>query len=124
MTNLGKNMLLTDGIWTDGTPTFVLISLTNDSPFIEAIFEPAKKALILLTKEKEDTFHMLPKLDESGEPLIRRDIKEGDKKNPYRQERVQMHTYHETVIRNKEDIMLFVEVMAINDDKSRIEKFF
>lgn len=120
-----QNMLLTEGVWTDGTPTFTMVGLTSDCPFLEAIFEPTKKVLILLTKEKEDTFQMLPRLDANGDPEFKKQSpKEENPGNPYKSQRVQMNTYHESVIRPRVDIELFVSTMAINADLERINKFF
>lgn len=117
-------MLFIDAVWTDATPTFSLIPLENNCPYIEGIFEPKKKALVLLTTHREDTFQMLPRLDDAGEPLIRKDIKKDEPKNPYKQQRVQMNTYHEIAIRSKEDIILFLKEMTINYNEERINKFF
>ena len=116
-------MLLTTGVWGENTPTFLLISLSNESPFIEAIFEPTKKVLILLTKEKEETYQMLPRLDEAGEPIIRKDIKKEEQRNPFKQQRISMQTYHECIIRDKGDIEKFVQLMAVNSEDFSSERY-
>jgi len=132
-----STMFLTTGMWTDmgndggykSLPTFMAIALTNDSPFIECIFHPEKQILLGLTKHREDTFKMLPKLDPSGYPLVRKMLPEEKKEsetnyNPYKQERVQTTQYYETVIRDKEDICDFLKVMTINYNEDKITKFF
>jgi len=82
--------------------SFSLIAVNKDCPFIEALFDPTSQVLAVITKEKKNTFHMVPKLNDVGTP-------QGKKK-----QRIQIETYSEHYITDQEDIKNFIEIFAIN----------
>lgn len=101
--NIGKNMMLIHSAFKN-VKSFSLISVDKNCPYIEALFDPASKVLAVITKEKKNTFHMVPKLKDDGTPM-------GNK-----QQRVQIQTYGEYYITNTEDIDNFISIFAINDN--------
>jgi hypothetical protein len=100
--SIGKNMMLIHSAFKN-VKSFSLISVNKDCPYIEALFDPTSKVLAVITKEKKNNFHMVPKLKEDGSP-------HGNKK-----QRVQIQTYGEYYITNKDDIENFINIFAIND---------
>lgn len=98
---IGKNMLLINSAFKN-VKSFSLIAVNKDCPFIEALFDPTSQVLAVITKEKKNTFHMVPKLNDVGTP-------QGKKK-----QRIQIETYSEHYITDQEDIKNFIEIFAIN----------
>ena len=63
----GGNMYVVKSSWNEGE-TFRLIPVTDDCPYVECIFDPATKVFVIISKLSKTTLHMLPKLDENGDP--------------------------------------------------------
>ena len=63
-----KSMLLISSR-RDNAPTFRLIPVINDTPFLEGIYIPQASAMVLFYKHQVDGFHMLPTLDSNGDPV-------------------------------------------------------
>tara|TARA_R110001592_G_scaffold347760_1_gene641480 strand:- start:3107 stop:3481 length:375 start_codon:yes stop_codon:yes gene_type:complete len=101
--SLGKNMMLINSAFKN-VKSFSMISISKECPYVEALFDPSSGVLAVITKEKKNTFHMVPKINEKGVP-------QGDKK-----QRVQIETYTEYYITSKEDINNFIGIFAINSD--------
>jgi hypothetical protein len=100
--SIGKNMMLINSAFKN-VKSFSLISVDRNCPYIEALFDPSTKVLAVITKEKKNNFHMVPKLKDDGSPA-------GNKK-----QRVQIQTYGEYYITNQEDIDNFISIFAINE---------
>ena len=64
---LGSNMLLIKSSWNDGE-TFKLLPVSQDCPYVECIFDPATKVFVVISKVSKTSLHMLPKLDDNGDP--------------------------------------------------------
>jgi hypothetical protein len=68
MSNLiGGNMLLIKSVWNEGE-TFKLLPLSLDCPYIEGIYDPGAKVLVMISRVSMSKLHMLPKLDDNGDP--------------------------------------------------------
>lgn len=91
--------------------SFSLISVDKNCPYIEALFDPSSKVLAVITKEKKNTFHMVPNLKNDGTPL------EGKK------QRVQIETYGEYYITNEEDLKNFINIFAINSTTFNYDQY-
>ena len=89
-------------------PTFKLIPITKEAPFIECIFEPEHKWLVVLSTHKKEMFHMLPRLDQNGEPEKNKST--GQVKN----QRVAQESYSEYYIYNIPEIEEFLRLVCIN----------
>lgn len=120
-----KSMLLVTSRWGDAQ-TFKMIPAAAEAPFNEVIFDPEGKVLAIVGKEKKQTFHMLPKLDDTGR-LIPLKAKRVDGKD-YAEERRMVETYYEYFIEDKQEITDFVKHFALNagsfDFSSYIETAF
>jgi hypothetical protein len=125
MTNY-KNMLLVKGTvnWTGNKKaTFKMIPLTNDCPFIEAVFDPEHMALGLVGKYKKESYDMVPTLDKNGDLQPKKKVvKPGE--FPYMQEKRLIATWNEHEILTKEEILSFIEMFAINSKEFDVEFFF
>jgi hypothetical protein len=109
-----KNMFAVTSQW--GTSkTFRLIPLTHDTPYLEAIYDPMSRALILLTRQQKEGFHMVTKLDDNGDP-VRNPKASPTAQDPYKKERKALSTSHEAYITEKQEIISFVEMFMYNAD--------
>lgn len=108
-----KSMMAVTSQWGEGK-TFRMIPLTEDCPFLEVIYDPMSKALVLLTRLQKEGFHMVSKIDDNGEPIRSPKAAAGNP-DPYKKERKALHTSHEAYITEKEEIISFVKLFLYND---------
>lgn len=94
-------MLVYHNEW-DGKPSFKMLPIEKKCPYVEAIYDPATKVLVVINKSHKNTPHMFPVLDLSGKQL------------PNREERIMTDTYYEHYIENMDDIKAFVQHFANN----------
>lgn len=93
--------------------TFKLIPITKDCPFVEMIFDPESKVLVVISKTAKQSMHMLPRLDDNGDPMMMKLQPRQNGKN-YKEERRVVETFLEYYISNKEEIKKFIEMFAVN----------
>lgn len=105
------SMMLTTSNWA-GSASFSLIPITGECPYVEALYNPAAKTLAVIGKTKKDTFHMIPRLDDSGHP---RKLKTGaTAENPHQKQRVTQESYTEYYIIEKKEVENFIQNFAVN----------
>lgn len=114
------SMLLVTGNY-GPTETFKLMPTTEDSPYIEAIFNPMAKVLAVIGTKKKDVFHMVERLDENGDPKMRK--AKMTKEEPHQKQRVTVESYSEYYITNRDEIDDFIVNMAVNYDQYDYKKF-
>lgn len=107
---------------TNGVKTFGMIPLSTDCPFNEAIYMPTLEALAVLGKSTRDTFSMLERLDENGNPTPQAG-KGADPSKP-KMQRVQLSTPWEYFIHEADEIKDFVRKNAVNADSFNYEQYF
>lgn len=107
-----KTMLLITSSW-GSKKTFKMIPATSDAVYNEAIFDLDAKVLALISKEKKESLHMLPKLNEFGDPEIMKIGKRANGKE-FKEERKNLETYYEYYIEDLNEIKYFIEKVAIN----------
>jgi hypothetical protein len=93
---------------------FVGIPLNESSPFVEIIFDPKKQILGIVSKIKKESFHWVTRVDADGMPIATKN-KSLAASQPFQQQRVQLETYHEYYIRDKETIVNFIDMHMCND---------
>lgn len=106
---------------TNGDKTFSLIPLHADCPFNEAIYMPKLEALAILGKSTRDTFTMLERLDENGNPSGQTG-KGSDGSQP-KMQRVQLATPWEYFIHEKDEIRAFIKANAINEETFNYDQY-
>src|SRR5688572_7482398 len=107
--NFGKNMLLITSWWGENK-SFKLIPVKADCPYVEVIYDPSSKLLIVIGKEVKSNFHMLAKLDDNGEPMLSKVKRKNGK--PYKEERKTIETFTEHYISEKNEIDSFINMFA------------
>ena len=106
---------------TNGDKTFSLMPLTDSCPFNEAIYMPKLEALAVLSKSTRDTFTMVERLDENGNPTAQ--TGKGAKTEEAKMQRVQIASPWEYFIHEKDEIRDFVISNAINADTFEFQKY-
>lgn len=109
---MNKSMILITSKWAEKS-TFKLIPTALECPFNEAIFDPEARVLAVISKEKKPAYHMLPKLDDNGDPLLAK-RRTTENPNPYAQQRVAIETYYEYFIESEKEIADFIIQFASN----------
>jgi hypothetical protein len=110
--SIGQNMMLITSAFR-GVKNFNLIAVTEDCPYVEAMFDPASSILVVISKTNKETFTMLPRLNDEGQPQkLKFPNKETGK--TMKEQRVAINTFSEFYITEKEEIENFLAIFAIN----------
>ena len=96
-------------------PSFSLIPVSNEAPYVEAMFDPSSGILAVISKISKQSFHMMPKLDENGQPQ-RLKVPNKETGKTIREIRVSTETFSEFYLTNKDEIKDFLNIFAINAD--------
>jgi hypothetical protein len=107
-----NSMMLITSSW-GPAKTFKMIPISKECPYNEVIFDVTTKLLAIISKESKESFHMMPKLTDTGDVMR---LKLGKKENgkDYAEERKALVTFYEYYIENKEEIIQFVNAVAEN----------
>jgi hypothetical protein len=117
---IGANMLLIQSDWNEDK-TFKMIPLTNDCPYIEVIYDPSSKVLVMISRVSMTKLHMLPKLDDNGDPApLKAPRKNG---RSVKEERKTIETFQEFYIDNVDAIDALIDIFAVNKDKFDYKKY-
>lgn len=108
-------MMIITSIW-GNNKTFRLMRMDLSCPFTEGIYDPDSKVLVLISTEKKQSYHMLAKLDEQGDPLKLKKPRTSPGAKPFPEERKTLETYQEYYITEKKEIEAIVDLLAINKD--------
>lgn len=110
-----NNMLLISGMW-QGVPTFKMIPVTEDCPYIEVVFMPRDRVLAVVSKVKEDRYQMIHRLDNKGNTIPINGKKDEKGEQLFEMQRVVVNTYHDYYVVNPIEMEKFVERFAVNGD--------
>ena len=117
---IGGNMLLIKSDWNEDQ-TFKLIPLTVDCPYIEGIYDPSTNVLVMISRVSMSKLHMLPKLDDNGDPApLKMPRKNG---RTVKEERKTVETFQEFYIDNIDAINSIIDIFAVNKDKFDYKKY-
>lgn len=92
--------------------SFRLLPVTADCPYVEGIYDPDSKILVLLSAIRKETFHMATKLDENGDMIKTKFPRPNGK--TYKEERKTLETFTEYYIQEKEEIEEMIKEIAVN----------
>lgn len=116
--NQPKSMMIVSQDYMD-KPTFGLIPVTQDCPFVEVVFLPNTQQLAIMSKTTKETFHFFARLDDNGDPIPAR--RRVDSRNPYKEERKLINTFYEYYLKDNADIRKFIEMFAINAESNLVD---
>ena len=108
-----NSMMIIKSDWNQ-EPTFKMIPLSKDCPYVEAIYDPQSKVLALIGHTRKNVFHMMPKIDDNGDVVPRKTRTEGAK--AHKEERRTVETFQEYYLMDAADIKAFINLSAINPD--------
>ncbi len=119
---IGQNMMLVNSTFRNAK-SFTLIPVSLDSPYTEAMFDPASGILAVISKVMKQSYHMVPKLDDDGQPIRLK------KPNPqtgktHKEERRLVDTFSEFYLSDRADIETFIHMFAINAEHFKVDEFF
>lgn len=117
---LGSNMLLIKSSWNDGE-TFKLLPVSQDCPYVECIFDPATKVFVVISKVSKTSLHMLPKLDDNGDPAALKTKRANGRM--VKEERKTIDTFQEYYVEDKDAMIDVINLLAINKDTFDYNKF-
>ncbi len=103
--------------------SFKLIPITNDCPFVECLFSPEQRMMVVISKFMKQSYHMVPKLDDNGdEVLVKGKPRVNGKKN--KEERRAMDTCAEHYVVTEEEIRDMINMFCVNPDSIDLTEFF
>lgn len=111
---IGKNMMLISSAFRN-VKSFSLVPVTKDCPYVEAMYDPTSSILAVITNVKKESFHMIPRLDENGQP-VRLKIPNPETGKVVKEQRVAVETFSEFYITEREEINNFINLFAVNAD--------
>ena len=113
-----ETMSLIKSEW-NGHQTFRLIPISNDAPYVECIYDVTSGLFVIIGKVTKTTLHMLPKLDENGDPMGTVALRSNGRN--VKEERVSSETFQEYYLDDKLDIKNLVNFLAINANEFDFE---
>lgn len=111
-------MTLISSEW-NGHNTFRLIPVSNDAPYVECIYDVTSGLFVIIGKVTKTTLHMLPKLDDNGDPMGTAALRPNGRN--VKEERVSSETFQEYYLDNKLDIKDLVIYLGINAEEFDFE---
>ena len=121
MAQVGQCMMLVNSTFRNAK-SFTLIPVSLDSPYVEAMFDPSSGILAVISKVMKQSYHMVPKLDDEGNPMI---LKKPNMKTgkTVKEERRLVDTFSEFYLQDKADIETFIHMFAVNADTFDYKQF-
>ena len=122
MSQIGQNMMLVVSSFRNAK-SFTLIPMSSDSPYVEAMFDPTSSILAVISKVMKQSYHMVAKLDDEGQPQRLKNPNQQTGKT-VKEERRLVDTFSEFYLSDKQDIKDFINIFAINATSFDYESFF
>jgi len=113
-TQIGQNMMLVNSTFRNAK-SFTLIPVSIDSPYTEAMFDPASSILAVISKVMKQSYHMVPRLDDNGDPMRLKTPNQQTGKT-VKEERRLVDTFSEFYLTEKADVETFIHMFAVNAD--------
>tara|TARA_R100001129_G_scaffold97759_1_gene66632 strand:- start:600 stop:1040 length:441 start_codon:yes stop_codon:yes gene_type:complete len=118
-----KSMMLTKSAF-GPMKSFKLIPVSLNCPFVECLFSPSEKIMVVITKTMKQSYHMIPKLDDNGDEIPVKGKPRPDGKKPIKEERRLVDTFSEHYIVTEEEIRNLIDLFAINPKAFELDEFF
>ena len=119
---IGQTMMLINSSFRNAK-SFTLIPVSNDSPYVEAMFDPTSSILAVISKVMKQSYHMVPRLSDSGEP-IKLKMPNQQTGKTVKEERRLVDTFSEFYLSDKKDIETFIHMFAVNASDFAYDDFF
>ena len=94
--------------------SFKLIPISLNCPFVEALFSPSEKIMVIISRTSKNSYHMVPKLDDNGDQIPVKGKPRPDGKKPIKEERRLVDTFSEHYVVTEEETGLqFIGKFAV-----------
>lgn len=122
MTNVSayNSMMAISSVW-GNNKTFRMLPLDTNCPYNECIYDPESKILVVISKHYKQSYHLLPVLDDHGDPVPPKKPRSNGKS--FKEERRLLDTYQEYYIIVNEEIYDFLSKVAVNADSFDFKSF-
>lgn len=120
-TVFGNNMRLFTTYW-GNDKTFKLMPVTQECPYVEAIYDTNTDLLVVISKNKKMNLQMVPKLDDNGNQVPSKAKKNNG--NPVKEKQIQMEVLQEHYLIEREEQEEFIKSFATNAKDFDYAKFF
>ena len=121
MATIGQNMMLVNSSFRNAK-SFTKIPVSLDSPYTEAMFDPASGILAVISKVMKQSYHMVPKLDDNGDPIRLKTPNQQTGKT-VKEERRLVDTFSEFYLSDKKDIETFIHMFGVNAEDFDYNQF-
>ena len=115
-----NTMMIVQATWNE-TQTFRLIPIAVECPNVECIFDPATKVFVIISKITKQSLHMLPKMDENGDPVACKAVRLNGRN--FKEERNKIEVFQEYYVEDKVAINQLIHYTAINADSFDYKAF-
>ena len=119
---IGQNMMLVTSSFRNAK-SFTMIPVSIDSPYVEAMYDPASGILAVISKVLKQSYHMVAKLDDDGQP-IKLKTPNPQTGKMVKEERRLVDTFSEFYLSDALDIEQFIHLFAINAATFDYKAFF
>lgn len=116
--SIKPTMLAIKSTW-NGKQTAKLIPVSTDCPYVECIMDPESKIMVVISKVSKQTLHMLPRLDDNGDPRTLKVTKRPSGKTVM-EERKTIETFQEYYIDDKTAIMNLIDLHSVNPEEIKV----
>lgn len=105
------SMILVKSTWND-KQTFRTVPVTQDCPYVECIWDPTQKVFVVIAKIAMTKMHMLPKLDDNGDPMLTKGMRKNGR--TFKEERKSVETFQEYYLEDNAAIDAILTGMCSN----------
>lgn len=116
--SIKPTMLAIKSTW-NGKQTAKLIPVSNDCPYVECIMDPESKIMVVISKVSKQTLHMLPRLDDNGDPRTLKVTKRPSGK-AVMEERKTIETFQEYYVDDETAIMNIIDLHSVNPEEIKV----
>jgi hypothetical protein len=103
--------------------SFKMIPINNDCPYVECLFSPKEKMLVVIGKFMKQSYHMVQRMDDNGDPIPVKGKPRTNGKD-FKEERRLVDTCSEHYIVTEEEIREIINMFAVNPDAFDLDEFF
>jgi len=115
-------MILVKSTWNE-KQTFRTVPVSNDCPYVECIWDPEQKVFVVISRVTKTTLHMLPRLDDNGDPVILNNGKKRANGRFLKEERKSIETFQEYYVEDKDAMMYIINSMCVNAKDFNLKEF-
>jgi hypothetical protein len=117
---MSESMMLVQATWQE-SQTFRMIPITDSCPYVECIFDPDTKVFVIISKLTKQSLHMLPKLDDNGDPMQIKNPRPNGRN--FREERHKIEVFQEFYVEDKIAIKDLIHMFAVNASTFDYDQF-